>query len=355
MNRNSVIVISMSIISLVITACGGMDDVYREEQTIPVEVADVEFKEFVVPVHTSGRLSVGKEMRLSFKTGGVVEAFQANEGDRVSKGQVLASLKLAEVRAQAEMANSALTKAERDLKRVRGLYADSAATLEQLQNAETALQVARAKAEIARFNLEHSVIKAPADGIVLKQLIEVNELVGAGTPVLYVGTTEDASTMDTGVPDSEVVGLRLGDSAQVIFDVYPSIPVEAKVTEIAESPDPVTGTYQVKLSLEPTEVKLLSGFSGKVTIYPKPEGPEYLVPIDAVVQADGYGASVFAIDSSGKSRRIDVRVEKLLGDRVAISKGLEGIERVITLGASYAADGSSVEIRNLSTSAEARQ
>ncbi|MBD3234734.1 MAG: efflux RND transporter periplasmic adaptor subunit [candidate division Zixibacteria bacterium] len=354
MNKISVIALLTLIMSMIITACGGKDDAYQEEKAIPVEVADVEYKEFVVPVHTSGRLSVGKEMRLSFKTGGVIEAFRVDEGERVRKGQILASLKLDEVKAQAEMAESSLDKAERDLKRIRDLYADSVATLEQLQNAETALQVARSKAEIARFNLEHSVIKAPADGIVLKQLLEVNELVGAGTPVLYVGTTEDAWTVDTGVPDGDVVRLRLGDSAQVIFDAHPSTPVEAKVTEIAESPDPITGTYEVKLSLEPTKNKLLSGFSAKVTIYPEPESPQYFVPIDALIQANGYGASVFAIDSSNRAKRVDVQVEKLLGDHVAISKGLEGTERVITLGASYVAEGSPVAIKKLSTSTGAR-
>lgn len=340
------IAIQILIAVLVLGGCSGGDGASQKEKTIAVTVAPVEYGAFTVPVNASGRLSVGTEMKLSFKTGGVVDRFRVSEGDRVSEGQVLASLKLAEINAQVEMARSSLAKAERDLERAENLYADSVATLEQVQNAETSVRVARAQAEIAEFNLEHSIIRAPSDGIVLKRLVEPNELVSSGMPILYMGTTDEMWTVDAGIPDREVVRLSIGDSAWIVFDTYPSKPLKGRVSEISESPNPLTGTYEIKLSLEPTDIKLLSGFSARITIYPDPEEPHYLVPIDALTQPDGLEGTIFTVDSEQRAKGIAVRIDYILDDRVAIPSGLEDVDRVITAGAEYVTDGTPVAVRN---------
>ena len=85
----------------------------------------------------------GAEAKPSFKTGGVIAKTMVSEGQNVKKGQLLARLNLAEIDAQLSQANEAANKAERDLTRARRLLADSVATLEQVQNASTALEVAK--------------------------------------------------------------------------------------------------------------------------------------------------------------------------------------------------------------------
>jgi multidrug efflux system membrane fusion protein len=346
MAKIAVMIALMVAAAALIGGCGGEENDAGRERTIPVTVAPVEYRGFVVPVNTSGRLSVGTEMMLSFKPGGVVDGFRVDEGDRVSRGQVLASLKLAEIQAQVEMASISLNKARRDAKRAANLYADSVATLEQMQNSESAVKAAEAQLQIARFNLDHSVIKAPADGIVLKRLVEPNELVGPGTPVLFVGTTDDAWTVNTGVADRDVIRLAVGDSAEIFFDSYADTPFTGKVAEIAESPSPATGTYEVKLSLDPDGVKLLSGFSAKVTIFPRAEAPHYLVPIDALCQADGFNGSVYTVGADNRAARVRITISHILDDRIAVASGLEHIDRVITRGAAYVIDGSPVKIMN---------
>jgi len=86
------------------------------------------------------------------------------EGEDVSKGQLLASLDLTEIDAQVSQSKNNLEKTKRDLERGQRLLKDSAATLEQIQNLQTAFNVADENFRIASFNRQFSTIHANASG-----------------------------------------------------------------------------------------------------------------------------------------------------------------------------------------------
>ena len=124
----------------------------------------LEEQEYKIPVVTTGLLGTAREMKLSFKTGGIIKEIKVREGQSCTKGEVLASLDLSEISAQVNQARIASEKAYRDLNRARNLYRDSVVTLEQYQNARSAYELAKNQKDIADFNLRHSMIKAPSDG-----------------------------------------------------------------------------------------------------------------------------------------------------------------------------------------------
>ena len=89
-------------------------------------------------IEVLGIITSESEAKPAFKTGGVINRTYVKEGDFVKKGQLLATLIMSEIDAQVRQAEEGFQKAERDLARVKNLYADSVATLEQFQNAGTA-------------------------------------------------------------------------------------------------------------------------------------------------------------------------------------------------------------------------
>jgi multidrug efflux pump subunit AcrA (membrane-fusion protein) len=105
---------------------------------VAVRVAPVERGPLARPVHAAGRVGYSAETRLAFKVGGVVARIAVDEGDLVSKGQVLARLDPREIDAHLTEAESARAKAERDLERARLLNRDDVVTREDLDNATTA-------------------------------------------------------------------------------------------------------------------------------------------------------------------------------------------------------------------------
>ena len=88
----------------------------------------------------------------------------------------MAQLDLSEIEAHSDQARAAFEKAGRDLARVKKLYDDNVTTLEQLQNATTAFEIASSQVRVAEFNLHHSSIFAPVNGKILKRFVNNTNL-----------------------------------------------------------------------------------------------------------------------------------------------------------------------------------
>jgi RND family efflux transporter MFP subunit len=329
-------------LAILVAACGNEREVARTTGT-PVTLDPVEIREMAIPIHTSGKLFPKAQVKLAFKTGGIIRNIYVNEGSTVKQGQVLATLDLSEVQAMYQQARNGFLKAERDLKRVKNLHRDRAATLEQLENATTAFEVAQANEKIAGFNLAHSKIAAPADGRILKQLMEVNEIVGVGIPVFVFGSTENHWVVQAGVSERDVVHLRIGDAAEVRFDSYPGRVFQAAVSEISAAMDPRSGTFGVELAVDPQGVVLMAGFVAKVDVIPSRKETFILVPIEALTDSEGSHAYVF-VPNGERAEKRQVEVVHILGRHAAVGSGLEGVQWVITEGAAYLYDGAAIRV-----------
>ena len=298
------------------------------------------------PIVAAGTVAPADEAALGFKIGGVIQRIAVDEGDPVRAGQTLAVLDLREIDAGLAKARSGAEKSARDLARMRRLYRDSVVTLAQLQDAETTDEMARADLEAAAVNRRYAVIVASAAGVVLRRSAEPGENIAAAAPVLVVGTRggAKANVVEIGLADRDAVSVERGDPAVARFDALPGRAFPGRVTRIGAEADPTTGTYQVEITLNEGGA-LAAGLVGAVEIRPKRGAPATLVPIEAVLEADGSEATVYALSADGaRALRRRVTVAFIDGSRVAISKGLDGDSRVLTDGAAYLDDGAAVRV-----------
>ena len=296
-----------------------------------------------------GVLAPRDEIRLAFKVGGVVDSVRVKSGDIVRKGQVLAELKRAEVDATVSQAAEGADKARRDLERAKQLRIDEVATEEQVQDLTTAYNVARSNLDAARFNARFARIEAPVDGIVFERMVEGGELVQPGQPVVVVGSTDSGWVVRVGLADRDVVRMESGAPAQVTFDAFPGRAFEGKVTRIGAAADRVTGTFEVEVEVTPQGARFARGLVAKVTLplarLPDVAPTATVVPITALVEADGQRATVYVLDRDRNvARRKDVTLGPLLGEQVIVTAGLITGEPVITDGAAWLTDGRSVHV-----------
>lgn len=308
-------------------------------RTVPVTTEEVRR-----PIAATGTFGPKDEITLSFKIGGVVETVAVDAGERVRAGRTLAALHLREIDAALAKARSAADKARRDLERARALYADSVAPLSQLQDAETAMDVARADLEAAAFNRRYAVVTAPSDGVILRRDAEPGETVGPGTPILVLGSRARGAVLRVGLADRDVVRIHRGDTATARFDALPGRSFQGRVTEIGAAAARGTGTYAVEVRLADADA-LAAGMVGRVELFPSAGTTTSVVPVEAVLEADGDEATVFALsEDGGHARRMRVRVALLDDGRVAVTRGLDGIGSVITAGAAWLMDGDAVRV-----------
>ncbi len=333
------------ILSLVLAACGrGRGAAPIANEAVSVRTAPVTLERIAAPVTATGILGPKEEVPLSFKVGGVIGRILVDEGNVVRAGDRLAAIDLSEIDAGVTRASSAAEKAERDLARARRLFADSVATLEQLQNAQTGRDVAAAELETATFNRRYAVIVAPAAGVILRRSAEPGQLIQAGTTVLTLGSRARGVVVRAALADRDAVRVRRGDSAVVRFDALPTLALHGAVTEIAAAADPATGTYRVEMAVRGA-ADLATGLVGRVEIRPRAAQTMFVVPVEAVLEADGSHGTVFALSADGRrAERLAITIGFLDGDRVAVVAGLEGVRSVVTDGAAYLDDGAAVRV-----------
>lgn len=336
--------ISIACILLVFAGCKPAEQKKPvSDSPIEIRVQAVEKREYKIPVRTTGILGTTTQMKLSFKTGGIIRQLNIKEGAAVSRGQVLAVLNLSEIRAQVNQAKIGYEKAERDYSRAKNLYRDSVATLEQVQNAESAFELAKSRKQIADFNMSHSRITAPSDGKIQKILVETNEIIAPGYPAILFASTENDWVVRSALTDKDIVKLSLGDSGLVTMDAFPGIDFRTEISELGNVADPVTGTYEVELIVLESQSQFRTGFFSRVMIYPTATSRSLVVPIEALLDASDHTAKVF-VYKEGKAEMRRIGLGNLLDDRVVVKDGLEEGELVVTDGAKYLGKDSKVNL-----------
>lgn len=318
----------------------------QQEEIICVKAETLVETNASVPIHCSGVLTSKRMIKLSFKTGGIISHIAVDEGSQVKKGQVIATLDMTEISAQVNQARLAYEKTERDLNRVKNLYTDTVATLEQLQDATSAYQAAMETKNIAEFNQQYSLITAPANGRIIAKLAEEHELVGTGMPVLVFSEQgTDEWIVRAGISDKDIIRIKKGDKAQVEVDAFPGVVFPASVSLISEAADPQSGTFEVEIAVTPNSEKFLNGLVAKVKIEPMNGHLVTLVPPEAVTEADGHKGYVYVVEKADSTaKKIPVTIAYLQNSEVAVIEPLNKMGLVITKGAAYLEDGSKISL-----------
>ncbi|MBK7870669.1 MAG: efflux RND transporter periplasmic adaptor subunit [Saprospiraceae bacterium] len=315
-------------------------------EEIPVKVTTVEQSTSSEAVTATGSVESDSEARLSFKTGGVIDRILVDEGSSVKKGQLLAKLNLTEIQAQVTQAQEGVKKAERDLQRAQNLYRDSVATLEQVQNATTALNVAKENLQIAQFNLSYSEIRAPIAGKILKKLMNEGELTSPGNPVFMMHAASPGDwIVKAGLTDKDFVRLKIGDRATLSFDAYPNQNFTARVSELPQSADPMSGLYPVEFKFDTQGKKFTYGMFATLKIDGLKNGSYLSVPVDAIIEGNGANAFVF-VPNGDKVQKVPVRVAFIRNEKVMISSGIQPGTQVIIDGSAYLTEESLIKVMN---------
>lgn len=311
---------------------------YAESDSKQVEPVTVVVKKIrrdlrSIPIDASGRLHNKTEIKLSFKTGGLVDQVLVDEGDYVEQGQLLARLDLEEVEAAVAQAQAAYQKAQRDIERVARLNKKNVLSEQKLQDAQTELTLRKADLKVAEFNQKYSEIRASVAGYILHRNIEVNELVQPGQTIFVMGAKNAGWVVRAGLIDRDIVRVSLGDRVELFLDAYPNESFDGKITEISQVVDSKSGIFSVEIAVDNRDLKFFSGMVASTIINPVKRQELFYVPIEALVDSDVDEAQVYLFDRvTSRVERVPIGISFLYQDEVAVSSGLEGHHEVVLNG-----------------------
>jgi RND family efflux transporter MFP subunit len=203
----------------------------------------------------------------------------------------------------------------------------------------------------ANIQLEDTTLRAPYDGVIAQRFVDESQNVKAKEPVVKFQDLDELEVA-VDVPESVMAAaLRAADIVQLVAEVSgaPGLQLPAHVTEVAQTADPTTQTFQVRVAMKsPPDVNLLPGMTATVTLtYRRARilDSRILVPVTAVSK-DGKGEQVvWVIGSEQTVERRPVKIGAATGDRIEIVEGLQPGDRIAVAGASLLREG--LKVRDL--------
>ncbi len=337
------------------------------EKTIPVEVEVVKTGSIEETIELTGWVKANRVVDVKSKVPGRIESLQAvssngdlvavEEGLAVKKGQQLAvidhDIYLAEVaadKANVDAREVELADAQREKKRIIGLYEGGSSTEQSKDKAVTAaelakarLTLARANLELAQINLRESTITSPIDGIVIAKHIDQGNLIKAGDRII---TVADMKTVRVIVAAAEKygAGIAVGTPAKIKVDAFGEREFREKVYSIHPALDAQTHTIQIEIRLKNDELLLKPGMFARVTLITKRKDDLVVVPRDVVLGGRIDDRPYVYVVEENIARKRFVKVGMTQADKFGITDGLKAGEAIVVNGMNYLADGMSVEV-----------
>jgi RND family efflux transporter MFP subunit len=294
----------------------------------------------------SGTITYKREQILSFKTGGVVHRYAVDAGDTVKKGDPLVSADPSDTAGRRAEAEAAFDAAKANLDRVTKLQASGAESTARLDEARTIFQRANSALSSARFDESRAALVAASDGIVLVRHAEVGQQMAPGAPVITLGDTTSGMIMRAPLSDRQVVRVRTGDKASLRVAGNTMI-AAGEVTRIGAKASPLTGAFDVEITLAAVPDGLRSGLVAEASLTPSiGDASQKLlaVPTIALIEGQGDAAYVFVISKDLKASRVAITIAGFAGENVLVKSGLKDGDRVATSGAAYLRNGQPVSI-----------
>jgi RND family efflux transporter MFP subunit len=336
-------------------ACGK----HEPETVVPTAVQTIKVDKVTTAagVRYSAAVEPDAQVSVAFRVGGYVEAVRVEEGDRVTKGAVLARIRQSDYRekfgqaaaSQAE-AEAGLERATKDLERAKALFAANALTKPELDGAVASFEMTRHRVEAGRamaseagIALRDTALIAPISGVILRRNIESGDLSSPGA-VAFVLADTNTVKVTFGVPDTMVGTLNLGDPIDVASESMPDRTFSGKVARIAPAADPKSRAFDVELHIANRKNELKPGMIASLEIS-RGATPVMAIPLAAVIRSpksrEQY--AVFVVEQQQvKSRNVDLGDP--MGNLVAVKSGLAGGEQIVVSGPSLLTEGQPVRV-----------
>ena len=330
-----------------------------------VEVAVVSRADVSQSITVVGNLIGALTVTATPKINGRLQTVTVRLGDRVSRGQPLATIEDSEIREQVKQAEASfavsaatirqreadLRFAETNLERSRNLFerqliprqtlddgeARYQAAVAQLDLAQAQYQQSQARLDELKINLANTVIASPVNGFVGSRTLDPGAWVTPNTA--FISVVDIAVVrMVANVVEKDLRRISAGLRADVEVDAYPGEKFAGTVAHVAPVLDPATRTAQIEVEIQNAQYRLKPGMYARVQFTVEQRSNALVVPTTAVVDLGGK-RGVF-LPADGGTAAFHVVATGLAGQQVVeIASGLTEGERVITTGAAALRDG----------------
>jgi RND family efflux transporter MFP subunit len=304
------------------------------------------------------------------RTNGYLKRWYFDIGSHVKRGDLLAEIDTPEVDEQLNQARADLANAQATLAldvtnadRQEKLVKTNVASMQDRDNAVTAMNVARAQvnsrqAMVSQLEKMQSFerVEAPFDGIITARTVDVGALIAAGGATsakeLFHLVAIDWLRIYVSVPETYSPAMHVGSTATVTLDEFPGETFVGHLVRTSNAIDQSSRTLLVEVDVANKDGKLLPGSYAHVLFQLPTAGKAVTLPANALLfRKEGLQAGVVR---DGKVELVPVKIGHDFGDTVEVVSGLQATDAVVANPADSLVSGTNVVVKGKTEAVSAR-
>ncbi len=316
MKLNSTTIFILIASASILTACSNDEEKKEEKSHEFVTLQDAERKTFVHKIMAQGNVETEQDVLLSAELGGVITAVDVHEGQKVSKGQVIAQIdasvlasNLAELQTQLEHASYMLNK-QKELND-RGVGSEM-----ELESAKTQVEALQASIKSLSTQKGKATITAPFSGVIDQVFAKKGQMTGPGTPIARL-VNNDAIDIVASISEKHYANIKIGTDIIVSFPNYSDTTIKLKVDHIGNYIEPTNRTFRIISRVEENDY-FLPNMLAEVSITDMMVDSALVIPATAILRDQENNDFVYVAteqDSAYKVKKTIVNViQRYKGD-----------------------------------------
>tara|TARA_R100000935_G_scaffold13736_4_gene27569 strand:+ start:156105 stop:157271 length:1167 start_codon:yes stop_codon:yes gene_type:complete len=318
------------------------------EKNVPLITAftasDTVFNHYV---ELQGSVETKQNLVITPEMGGILQRVYVKEGDKVSKGQLLAkvddggmSQQLAQMQVQADLAKTTFERQKR-------LWDQKIGSEIQYLQAKSNYEAQQEAINSMKQQLGKSSIRAPFSGTIDDVITEQGSVVSPGqTPIVRLVNLSDMY-IQTDVPETYITNVKTGKDVEVMFPVLNKT-MDAKIRQTGDFINPENRTFKVEIAVPNADKTIKPNLTARLKINDYTNEKAILIP-QSIISENAEGEQyIYVLDSKegqkAVAKRVIIETGISQGDVIEVLSGVKDGDQIIDEGARSVKDGQTVKI-----------
>lgn len=343
----------------VLAGCGSSDTsaILSEKDPVPVQVQEIKISTSSGRFQYTGKVISDDQTILGTKLLGQISHIGVEEGDKVTKGQLLVRIKsqdidskLASTKAVLKEAQAAEENTRRNYQRINNLYEKGSATQREMDDITTNLAVATARAESIEQQilelqelLTYANLRSPINGFVSQKFMNPGDMASPGHPIIALESMEKLK-IDINVPEFEIGLFNTGDQVSVFFDAIKGKVFRGSVERVIPSTAFSGAQFKVSIVVEEADPSIKPGMYGKVSML-KGSSDKITIPEEAIYRK-GQLQGVYVVSNQNEALLRWLRLGRQDENGFEVLSGIDPGEKIVVSSTSKLIDGQPIQITN---------
>jgi len=320
----------------------------------PVTVAAISAAEttWQRQLHAPGNLAAAQGVTVSNELAGSVAKIDFESGQHVQQGDLLVQLDVSTDQAQLRGLEAQAELNKISLQRARELRATNANPQSDLDSAEAQYKQAVANVDNQRALIAKKTIRAPFTGRLGIRQINLGQYLAAGAEIVTLQAV-DPIYVNFFLPEQDITDLRPGQAVRIAVETFPDVMFTGVISALNSKVDDATHNIQVQATVRNADERLVPGMFATADVV-LPRQDQYVTLPETAIVYNPYGNAVYVIEKSPDAggagplvaRQRFIQLGETRGDQVAVLKGVQAGDRIVTAGQLKLRNGSAVQVDN---------